>query len=410
MGLKNLIKGQLLSSISYRSSDPTELAAIYDRDGRRIMYESVLTVMPGQAAILVNEGQMTDIFMPGRYELTTNNMPVTTTLNQWKYGFHDTFIVDIIFVNTNEIIDIPWGTSEQVTVKDAVFGLVNVGANGKYSFSVTDPKLFAENLLGTKNRYTVADLKSFVTPQIAMYFKEIVTEKQMDFFDMQGYCYEAAEILKAKSDDFFGRYGIQMQKMAIQVALPEVVKKSIDERASLGALGGMEAYAYKRQVDAQADAMVAMAKNPNGGLNSMAGMGMQISAGMAMGGMMAGGLNGMNGGMNAGLNGMNSGVNSSMGNNAAGQKQHENGAAEETAACPKCGARVKKGTKFCSECGAPMLIRMKKCIKCGVDISSNAKFCPECGADQAKKTCPKCGKISEPGTRFCPECGTNLTV
>ena len=64
MGLKDLIKGQLLSSISYRSSDPQELAAVYDRDGRRIMYESVLTVMPGQAAILVNEGQMTEIFMP----------------------------------------------------------------------------------------------------------------------------------------------------------------------------------------------------------------------------------------------------------------------------------------------------------------------------------------------------------
>ena len=110
--------------------------------------------------------------------------------------------------------------------------------------------------MGVKNRYTVADLKSFVTPQIAMYFKEIVTEKQMDFFDMQGYCYEAAQILKAKSDDFFGRYGIQMQKMAVQVALPETVKKSIDERASLGAFGGMDAYAYKRQVDAQADAMV----------------------------------------------------------------------------------------------------------------------------------------------------------
>ena len=55
MGLKNLIKGQLLSSISYRSSDSQEMAAVYDRDGRRIMYESVLTVMPGQAAILVTD-------------------------------------------------------------------------------------------------------------------------------------------------------------------------------------------------------------------------------------------------------------------------------------------------------------------------------------------------------------------
>ena len=383
MGLKNLIKGQLLSSISYRSSDPQELAAVYDRDGRRIMYESVLTVMPGQAAILVNEGQMTDIFMPGRYELTTNNMPVTTTLNQWKYGFHDTFIVDIIFVNTNEIIDIPWGTSEQVTVKDEVFGLVNVGANGKYSLSITDPKLFAENLMGVKNRYTVADLKSFVTPQIAMYFKEIVTEKQMDFFDMQGYCYEAAQILKAKSDDFFGRYGIQMQKMAVQVALPEMVKKSIDERASLGALGGMDAYAYKRQVDAQADAMVAMAKNPNGGMNSMAGMGMQMSAGMAFGGRMAGQMNG--------------GV------------QGQSGTQKESfVICPKCGSEMKKGLKFCSECGASLAVQKKKCIKCGAEINEDMKFCPECGANQAQPVCPKCGYKAAAGQKFCPECGTSL--
>ena len=383
MGLKNLIKGQLLSSISYRSSDPQELAAVYDRDGRRIMYESVLTVMPGQAAILVNEGQMTDIFMPGRYELTTNNMPVTTTLNQWKYGFHDTFIVDIIFVNTNEIIDIPWGTSEQVTVKDEVFGLVNVGANGKYSLSITDPKLFAENLMGVKNRYTVADLKSFVTPQIAMYFKEIVTEKQMDFFDMQGYCYEAAQILKAKSDDFFGRYGIQMQKMAVQVALPETVKKSIDERASLGALGGMDAYAYKRQVDAQADAMVAMAKNPNGGMNSMAGMGMQMSAGMAFGGMMAGQMN--------------------------GSVQRQTGTQKESfVICPKCGSEMKKGLKFCSECGASLTVQKKKCIKCGAEINADMKFCPECGANQVQPVCPKCGYKAAAGQKFCPECGTSL--
>lgn len=383
MGLKNLIKGQLLSSISYRSSDPQELAAVYDRDGRRIMYESVLTVMPGQAAILVNEGQMTDIFMPGRYELTTNNMPVTTTLNQWKYGFHDTFIVDIIFVNTNEIIDIPWGTSEQVTVKDEVFGLVNVGANGKYSLSIKDPKLFAENLMGVKNRYTVADLKSFVTPQIAMYFKEIVTEKQMDFFDMQGYCYEAAQILKAKSDDFFGSYGIQMQKMAVQVALPETVKKAIDERASLGALGGMDAYAYKRQVDAQADAMVAMAKNPNGGMNSMAGMGMQMSAGMAFGGMMVGQMNG--------------GV------------QGQSGTQKESfVICPKCGSEMKKGLKFCSECGASLAVQKKKCIKCGAEINADMKFCPECGANQAQPVCPKCGYKAAAGQKFCPECGTSL--
>lgn len=156
----------------------------------------------------------------------------------------------------------------------------------------------------------------------------------------------------------------------------EVVKKSIDERASLGAFGGMDAYAYKRQVDAQADALVGMAKNPNGGMNSMAGMGMQMSAGMAFGGMMAG----------------------NMGGSPAGVQQQ---VSETLILCPNCGAAVKQGTKFCSECGAAMLIQKKKCLKCGADINANAKFCPECGADQTQKVCPKCGHEAEPGTKFC---------
>lgn len=389
MGLINLIKGQLLSSISYRSSDPMELAALYDRDERRIMYDSVLTVMPGQAAVLVNEGQLTDIFMPGRYKLNTENMPMTTTMNEWQYGFNETFVVDIIFVNTNETLGIAWGTNEQLTVRDNLFGLVNVGANGKYSLSVTDPRLFVENLMGTKNRYTVNDLKGFITPQISMYFKEIITEKQMDFFDIQGYCYEAAQILQAKGHDFFGRFGITMNKISIQVALPEVVKKTIDERASLGALGGMEGYAFKRQVDAQADAMVAMAKNPGGGMNSMAGMGMQMSAGMALGGMMAGNM-AMNGGSNGGA--------------FQGGQPSEG----DFMNCPKCGAKVKKGTKFCYECGASLQVQKKNCVQCGAIIEAGMKFCPECGADQTRRLCPKCGHAVEAGQRFCPDCGTGL--
>ena len=131
MGLGKLIRGQTLSSISYRAAEAWELAQLFDREGRRIMYESVLTVQPGQEAVLVNEGTLADIFRPGRYELTTENMPVVTALKEWKYGFDETFIVETVFVNTNDIIDIPWGTSGKLTLPDNTFGMVNLGANGK---------------------------------------------------------------------------------------------------------------------------------------------------------------------------------------------------------------------------------------------------------------------------------------
>ena len=78
MGLGKLFKGQCLSSISYRSTEAWKLAQVFEREGRRIMHESVLTVLTGQEAVLVNEGVLTDIFEPGRYELSTENMPITT--------------------------------------------------------------------------------------------------------------------------------------------------------------------------------------------------------------------------------------------------------------------------------------------------------------------------------------------
>ena len=135
--------------------------------------------------------------------------------------------------------------------------------------------------------------------------------------------------------------------------------------------------------DAQADAMVAMAKNPNGGMNSMAGMGMQMSAGMAFGGMMAGQMNG--------------GVQGQSGTHK-----------ESFVICPKCGSEMKKGLKFCSECGASLVVQKKKCIKCGAEINADMKFCPECGTNQAQPVCPKCGYKAAAGQKFCPECGTSL--
>lgn len=341
MGLGRLIRGQTLSSISYRATEAWELAQLFDREGRRIMYESVLTVQPGQEAVLVNEGTLADIFQPGRYELTTENMPIVTTLKEWKYGFDETFIVETIFVNTNDIIDIPWGTSGKLTIPDNTFGMVNLGANGKYSFAITDSAAFINKLMGTKNRYTVEDLKSFLTSHISMQFKEIITEQPMNFFDIQGYCSEASEALKAKLGEFLQDYGITVKAMNVQIALPDAVLKAIDERAVMGAMGGMNAYAFKKHTDAQAEAMVSMANNPNGGMNSMAGMGMQMAAGMAMAGQMGN----MMGGMVP---------------PQGGQMMYQNGMAQPSEA-PAAGGR-----KFCSQCGSP--------------ISPNDKFCSNCGA------------------------------
>ena len=54
-----------------------------------------------------------------------------------------------------------------------------------------------------------------------------------------------------------------------------------------------------------------------------------------------------------------------------------------TTACPKCGAELTPGAKFCGECGTAVAAAPKPlCAGCGAELHG-AKFCPQCGQSVA---------------------------
>lgn len=56
------------------------------------------------------------------------------------------------------------------------------------------------------------------------------------------------------------------------------------------------------------------------------------------------------------------------------------GSAGAGVSCPSCGAKQRAGTKFCSECGAPLPIsRQAFCTECGTRYEAGMAFCPNCG-------------------------------
>ena len=84
-------------------------------------------------------------------------------------------------------------------------------------------------------------------------------------------------------------------------------------------------------------------------------------------------------------------------------------ASANTARCPKDGTMAAAGTKFCPECGTPMVQpATDNCPSCGA-AARGAKFCPECGAKiesaPVAANCASCGAELK-GAKFCPECGT----
>ena len=53
--------------------------------------------------------------------------------------------------------------------------------------------------------------------------------------------------------------------------------------------------------------------------------------------------------------------------------------------CPRCQRSASSDAKFCSECGAPLILR---CPACGVDNAPASKFCKECGQALARGEVP----------------------
>ncbi len=375
MGVMDFIRGQLIDVIEFQTDDKDILAHKFEDGGKQIMMGAKLTVRPGQMAVFVNEGQVADVFNEGLYELSTSNMPILTKLKSWKYGFESPFKVDIYFFSVDDKIQQAWGTPSKIAVRDPEFGILRIGANAYYSYKIADPAIALKKLVATDSEFTVAECKPQLNAFLTTSFTDFFAESKVSLFDAYANVKEFSDMVLNDVKDKFTEYGLELLSFSLrQISIPEAVEKAMDERATIGALGGMDMYQRKQMTDAMADATVAAAENEGGG--NMAGMGMQIGAGATMG---------------VGMAGMMQGVMSGMNNNQ--QAQAQQAPVQNQAPNVAVGAGVVQGGAACTACKA--------------QIASGAKFCPECGAKQEKaKFCTNCGNNLEANTKFCPECGT----
>ena len=351
MGILDKIKGQLIDVIEWSDSSNKTMVYKYDRNGKEIMMGAQLTVRESQVAVFVNEGEIADIFEPGRYELQTSNMPILTALKSWKYGFNSPFKAEVYFVNTKQFLDMKWGTSNPVMMRDAEFGMIRLRAFGIYSFKVADAKTFLKEVFGTSALYTVDGVEGQIKRTLVSGLSDAIAESKIPALDLAANYDELAEYALNSINPKLASLGLTLCSFVIEnISLPEEVEKSMDKRTSMGVLGNLDQYAKYQAAEAMREA----ANNEAGG--GMAGMGVGMGAGAAMGQMFA----------------------QSLGNAAAPAAP---AAPAAGAVCAACGAAIPAGSKFCPECGAKQNTG-SFCTACGKEIPAGTKFCPECGAKQ----------------------------
>lgn len=244
MGLFDKLKNELLDIIEWVDSSQDTLIWKFPRYENQIKNGAQLTVRESQVAILLDKGQIADVFQPGMHRLTTDNMPILSTLQGWKYGFNSPFKVDVYFVSTKQFTNRKWGTKNPIMLRDAEFGPLRLRAFGSYCFKVQqDPTKFFKTIAGTNPDFKTEDIEEQLKNLIVTRFTDFLAESKIAALDLAANYNELSGGISTEIAKDFEEIGVDVTKFLIEnISLPEEVEKALDKRTSMGVVGDMGKY------------------------------------------------------------------------------------------------------------------------------------------------------------------------
>jgi membrane protease subunit (stomatin/prohibitin family) len=241
---------------------------------------SQVIVRESQAAVFFRDGQALDTFGPGRHTITTANIPLLVNLVGRAFSGETPFKAEVYFTSLREFTDMKWGTPTPITIKDSELGMARVQARGTYAVQVVDPQLFVNKIVGTQGLYRTSNIKDFFRSMILTKLSDLIGEAGASVIEIAGMTEEIVAGVRAKSAEEFAARGITLTSVYAEYIGPtEETAQAIDERASMGAIGDMQAYMQFQAARGMRDAA-----QQSGGT---AGAGVGLGAGVGMGAAMA---------------------------------------------------------------------------------------------------------------------------
>jgi excisionase family DNA binding protein len=273
MGLTDFLRSQFIDIIEWNDDSRDTLSYRFPDADKEIKNGAQLIVRESQNVQFVYLGQYGDLFGPGKYTLTTDNIPILSRLKGWKYGFESPFKADVYYLTMRLFTGNKWGTSNPIMVRDQDFGIVRVRAFGTYDFRIVDPPKFLKEVAGTDNHFRLDEFADVMRSRIVSVFSEALASSKVPVLDVATRYSELGDALLPLINPALGeKYGITMPAFVLEnVSVPPEVEQAIDKRASMAAVGNLNDY-VKYQ----------MAQGMEKGGSGVAGVGAEIAVGMSM--------------------------------------------------------------------------------------------------------------------------------
>ncbi|MCQ4165915.1 SPFH and helix-turn-helix domain-containing protein [Tahibacter harae] len=244
MSILDFIKSELLEIIEWTDDSRDTLSYRYPDDDKEIKNGAQLIVRESQMVQFVAAGKYADAFGPGKHTLTTENIPVLSTILGWKYGFNSPFKCDVYFVNTRLFTGNKWGTSNPVMMRDKDFGVVRLRAFGTYDFRITDVPKFLKEVAGTDQNFRLDEFADTMRSRIVSVFTEALATAQVPALDVATRYSEMGEaLLPIINPAMTSKYGLEITAFVLEnVSVPPEVEQAIDKRSSMSVIGNLNDY------------------------------------------------------------------------------------------------------------------------------------------------------------------------
>lgn len=357
---------------------PSVLAWRFDNGA--IMSGSQLIVKEHQQAVLVKEGRMLGPFLPGRHTLDTKNLPILKTLIGAVTDAETPFPAEVWFVNRTIDLNVRWGTSTPIQVKDPAYQImIPVMGYGMLGVSIGDTKKFLRKLVGALPDYgreTVEQhFRAILISSIKTHIARSLKERELSILDIAAHIRELSQDLQELFRDEFAEFGLEVVSFRIEsITTREQDPAVVRLREALARKAEMRILGTDFAQSESFDVMKRAASNEGGGAAPLIGAGLGLGIGATIG----------------------------------AQGAHLAASVQPTSVrCSGCGAQVASGAKFCGACGQSTSPQLTACRSCSATLPAGSRFCAGCGTPTTRK-CAGCGAESPGASNFCSGCGSKL--
>ncbi|MCA9285140.1 MAG: SPFH domain-containing protein [Phycisphaerales bacterium] len=291
---------KLAQIIEYRDPSGDVMAVRLPSTGDGVIeWGSQLIVREGQTALFFRDGKPMAKFDPGRYVLTTQEIPILTKfITGLVYGKGNTpFRAEVYFVATQLFRDLKWGTPEPVYIPDPVLMQIPVRSFGRFAVQVTDPAIFVPKVVGTRPEFRSGDIEDYLRSQyLVSALTDAFASLQKPFQELPRYLRELGIGVRGQLAPEFASLGLDIVEVSVNsVSTTEEIQATLNRNAAIAS--ELAAKAQGARMLAQAgtsyqqvgmtDAMKTMAANPgatDGGVGGGGGnpMSTGVNLGLAM--------------------------------------------------------------------------------------------------------------------------------